>query len=1301
MNQIRKVKNPYTGRMVTVGKLAYKKMAQRRDQEHQEMLDLDKKLTRQNKIDQEKAFLIDQDVKTKKSMKQLKDIQKKFGIEVKNQTYHWQYKILLFKIADGDEKGRFVTFRGLRYRQSTVLVEGFTQRVDRNDYEKYIVRTRERTRWNRVIHGLNQSSIGNYGFREKYAKYTESGQYDMMFILQEYRLKGTPMNKQKANKLMQRRIFMKITNDLENSKMISRFIKYTVDPKAQEFGDLFGVKLSDYVEENQIANSCFLNIIIDTFYNQFEKRDNKGVRMYKELTYKRLCEIIKIDLKESDIGMSIKESHKFFKMFSLGLDVIDVYGSLIHRFRPNGALSKRISPNILRVMIYNNHVYKINKNAQKIGHLKLETESDIHKEIKVSKTYKFRDTKNISKTQVKYVDSMDQITDYIKQNDEKQDIDFIFINVSDLSEVLFEMITKHKVVPNVYYESRITSISFSLDECTYKIFQGTDDTAPEDSLHEIQETEREEYLQQDNEFYKAVMRRDLLSDYPESVLEVDNTYSMAPSSGYMTKQYPDFDDINAIDMRKAYTSCVQKIDKVPVFGYFDVYHPYVEGSEIDPYYMYVVETRIQKLSETLIFDKIFDRVYGFVLLDAKAKGIEFTIKYVRKYSKLEPVNFKKAVSDLYESDIHEDSKKYIVNKTTGLLEKKFNRKGVTKIFNTYEEAQMYQIKYSDKFKSKIVVLSGDVNEMHHSPMYVQPVPRKVTKFIFLLYIYAEERMNEGLRQIKELIYCMMKIKLHNLYTECKKEGLKVVGVKTDSVLVRNTKKEIVKTSLKFENKIGGLKIDLLKECANAKIQPLINSLIQIKKYPVKVLKVNDEYDQSEFNEIFENTNRILIKSSLPGCGKTESVKRFSKNTLFVCPFNELALELKKEGYHSVTAHSLLKICGFAGKNEELKEKAYDVSKYDTICFDEIFLHNSFILKKIDQWIDKHPEIRFIATGDLLQNDPIGDPNENTNYNSIINMVFPNQITLTVNKRLTDDGQKAKLLAIKRDLFNVEIPVMETVRKHFKIVKSLSQVKTKINISYSNHMANKINKHIHRLQKDEIGKKTVKVLDYVNYYEGLTLICKKRIWTKDIRTYTNYIYRIEKVTPRFIEILEEFDDVRFKIPAKMIPIHFKLPYCRTGHSLQGKTVKDKVTIFEVDSPYVNRKWVWTALTRCRNFDDVQIYETPEDEIEMLNHLKLKQYLNLKIAGYKSQDKKSGREIDDDSYVNVDWFYEKLDKSNCTCAFCKKPFEKISETGSWNITADRMDNSQAHHMDNCILSCVQCNCHRSNKNNLIFA
>ena len=50
------------------------------------------------------------------------------------------------------------------------------------------------------------------------------------------------------------------------------------------------------------------------------------------------------------------------------------------------------------------------------------------------------------------------------------------------------------------------------------------------------------------------------------------------------------------------------------------------------------------------------------------------------------------------------------------------------------------------------------------------------------------------------------------------------------------------------------------------------------------------------------------------------------------------------------------------------------------------------------------------------------------------------------------------------------------------------------------------------------------------------------------------------------------------------------------------------------------YIWTALTRSTNLNNVQIYEHSKEEVMSLKRSWVRLYFNQKIQGYKQQDKK---------------------------------------------------------------------------------
>ena len=167
---------------------------------------------------------------------------------------------------------------------------------------------------------------------------------------------------------------------------------------------------------------------------------------------------------------------------------------------------------------------------------------------------------------------------------------------------------------------------------------------------------------------------------------------------------------------------------------------------------------------------------------------------------------------------------------------------------------------------------------------------------------------------------------------------------------------------------------------------------------------------------------------------------------------------------------------------------------------------------------------------------------------------------------------------------------------------------------------------------------------------------------------------------------------YEVPLKQIQSHFNFNYCCTCHSVQGTTIQEPITIFDYKFYYVTRKWIWTAIGRATNLDDVYFYDYSEDQEFNTNLIKC--YFKNKIKGYKEQDRQAKREINKEKYINVDWL---LNCINRNCAFCGCHLYIGFEDGNvmTNITADRINNDDDHNINNIRPCCRWCNCCNSNK------
>jgi len=604
----------------------------------------------------------------------------------------------------------------------------------------------------------------------------------------------------------------KLFSELATKAIYNKEISYDLNEQAQNFAEMFGITLNRYTIDNYKINSCFMNIIVDTWHSAFEKRKKDGKRMYAELTYKSVCKIINLTYKNQDIGVSLNESKTFFEKFGLGIDVVNVYGEMIFTYRPvNREQNKDIFPSILRVLMHNNHLYPLDKNCKsrldklrqkaKEANLEQKLNEDDITTLFVSNKYKLRKPV-LDGCEVHFINNLDECVELVKQCKTEK---IKFITNNNLTGILFEMIDYNYTPAISFGGMNILSLGFKVGKI-YASIENSDNTAPEDTLIHLEgKALYEEYHKADDQFYHGILQECLKSNYNDKVLEIENKYPLGPTSGYLTDKYDERAIYNAIDTNKAYPDCLRKIPIVPVFGYFDEYKEY-DNHIIEPYTMYLVEVQNVEASKAILFPTVYHRCFGFKLLHCT--DINYKIHAFRRPSDLEEVDFQEPMNQLFNNDkLSSLHKKFIANKTTGLCEKKFNTAHVTRVFDSYEEAHYYQNKYM-KYGGKIHVLQQtykSTEKVSSSPLDfgiedIEEQEKEITKLtygkkIYLLIIEKKEALIGGYRYIKELIYDMMSIKMYDLFNEVVAKGIKPKGIKTDAILVSKSKSELEKSFL--------------------------------------------------------------------------------------------------------------------------------------------------------------------------------------------------------------------------------------------------------------------------------------------------------------------------------------------------------------------------------------------------------------------------------------------------------------------------------------------------------------------------
>ena len=445
---------------------------------------------------------------------------------------------------------------------------------------------------------------------------------------------------------------------LDNNAICYKHIDYGTNKNASNFKDLFQFEKANQYMTNVKANSCYFNLIIDTYKEALEKVYKNGERVYKDLTEDRLCKILGIENKNQDLGLSIRTSLKFFEKFHLGLLVVNIYDDVIFKYVPPHP-SKIISPKTMYILVYNNHTFKLNSNFDSFVHkLNLKEVIDEDKETyenmknKLSTKFYFRNFETEANKQ--YIEHINDTVTHIQNNTERKNINF-FTN-TDLVDILFQMIDNN-YMPYVTMEKGILSrILFKLkyddddiEPVMYSVHHG-DSSMVENEIMPIEENEVVSYDKADKTIYQWLLNRNNMSQRNDYIREIENTYQMAPLCGYfegcdVQKTF------NSIDGNKAYTSNLNDIKYFPVFNVFDIFLEY-DGHTIEDYTQYIVQCYDNNEETSILFRKTYSRCYGYKL--NRIENFNYSILKYRRPSKLNKSHSKQYVDDLYNCKISDD-----------------------------------------------------------------------------------------------------------------------------------------------------------------------------------------------------------------------------------------------------------------------------------------------------------------------------------------------------------------------------------------------------------------------------------------------------------------------------------------------------------------------------------------------------------------------------------------------------------------------------------------------------------------------
>jgi hypothetical protein len=1096
---------------------------------------------------------------------------------------------------------------------------------------------------------------------------------------------------------------------LRNTNNISIYNRYCLTPiniEATQFNNLL-INNKTY----NINNSCLINCMLEKFNACFFNKN--GVHY---LTREKILNIIdKKDLILNEFTpLSIDDVKPFFDKYELGLVAYNSFNKVVCRIEP-GTLGQnnKLRP-ILRILIKNDHCYLMDDNIKELSHI---DGPDSEEEKPLSKYYKTKD--EIHEVNILMINELNDILEHIKQCIEEKEYYFTFIHKNNnLEQLLFELLEINYIPKFSVHNGMISNISIKFNNGEKIII----------FINIINQVIKGEFIEEDltiediqtyNNLYKIneklqmdILKKSLLSTYNKDDLEIELNNKIIPLSIKFNNNIK-YNKVFELDKNKCYTYILTLIKKIPIFNTFDKYIKY-NGEEIEKYNYYYIESK--KL--TILTPNRYNRVYGFnlMLIMKNYKVNEYNIIAVKKPSNLLDCNYKDIIEELYNNKISNDEeqdkflKKYIINIITGLMEKKYNKRENCNVFKSLEEAILYRDKYGYNIQELKPLQKIEIFEEDEEDNYTRPKLSNIQEdFKTKYYIIKEQKsqlLENGFKYIKELIYEINNRINYLNYKKLQRNKINVIGLKTDAFLIPVQDMDKVISIFNISGKIGDYKIKEknINSIPTTTFELNINTYTEIKENTINNINIQNEYNTIEFIKHLKPSNNLIVKAEIPGAGKTWSIIlssiEMNKNLLIVSPNNLLCQQLlfdieKKEhnnNIDSITLHNLLGIS--INSEENIKKHKFNIEEFNIILFDEIYFYDFYLLSRIKNYMLENNNIIFVSTGDINQLPPITRDVNNVEYdnykNFVIDDLFNNQIYLKINKRTISEEDKDKILNIKQDLLINNINIMDIIHKYnFKTIDNMNDIKTIKNISYYNKMNKLISEHVHyKLLNNE-----------TKYYTGLNVLCRSNNkLCKDKnnkRLFTNFQYKIMDIDKKECKLYDELTKTEYLISLSKLETDFILPYAYTGHSSQGLTINEEITIFNALDERITRQWLWVSITRTRKLSDITFYINNDDVIDFKQQ-KIIEYFNNKVNGYIEQDKNKNFEINKNEYINFQWFNNQLNLNSC-CSICKIPFEFSYINGriNSNITANRINNNLPHIINNSELLCNLCNCSLSDK------
>ena len=150
-----------------------------------------------------------------------------------------------------------------------------------------------------------------------------------------------------------------------------------------------------------------------------------------------------------------------------------------------------------------------------------------------------------------------------------------------------------------------------------------------------------------------------------------------------------------------------------------------------------------------------------------------------------------------------------------MLEKQINRAQKTKLFDTYEDAKFFQLKYggsitfikqydkTSEYRAESI-LDKDIEGV---PMVYTNEMVATGRSLFILTLSAEASLTNVFRYIQELLMQHHNFNLNKSWELLKANGIDVYTVKTDAFTIRQSQLDAAEELLNWEEAIGSWRLN--------------------------------------------------------------------------------------------------------------------------------------------------------------------------------------------------------------------------------------------------------------------------------------------------------------------------------------------------------------------------------------------------------------------------------------------------------------------------------------------------------------